>query len=286
MPIEINALVADARRRLRAAGIPPDEAALDARLLAQHVLGWDAARLMTHGDEAVSPQFQQEFERLVVRRQAREPLAYITGQREFWNVAIEVSPSVLIPRPETELLIEAALEQFDRGQPIRVLDVCTGSGCLAVCLGREFARASLVASDISEDALAVARRNLARHGLHTRVECVRADLLSGIAGPFDLIVANPPYVPTVDARTLQPEVREFEPPSALFAGEDGLQIVRRLVKDAPGALGPEGVLIFEFGAGQDRGVERAVAAVPGLRLLELKRDLQDLPRAAIVQRTS
>jgi len=286
MPAEINALVADARRRFRAAGIPPDEAALDARLLAQHLLGWDAARLMTHGDEPASSEFHREYENLVTRRAGREPLAYITGCREFWNLDIEVTPAVLIPRPETELLIEAALEQFERTQAIRVLDVCTGSGCLAVGLGREFAHADIIASDISEDALAVARRNIERHGLSPRVQCRCADLLDGIAGPFDLIVSNPPYVPTTQVKSLQPEVREFEPPAALFAGEDGMQIVRRLLKQAADALAPEGILIFEFGVDQEPFVGNALSRVPSLTLLELKHDLQDIPRAAVVQRSA
>jgi release factor glutamine methyltransferase len=284
MATEINDLVAVARRRFRAAGIPPDEAALDARLLAQHLLGWDAARLITHGDEPATIRFHDDYESLVARRTAREPLAYITGCREFWNLNIEVTPAVLIPRPETELLIEAALEQFERTQAIRVLDVCTGSGCVAVGLGREFPRATIVASDISEEALAVARRNVTRHGLVARVQCTRADLFAGIEGPFDLIVSNPPYVPTIDAKSLQPEVREFEPPAALFAGEDGMRIVRRLVKDAGAALAPEGILIFEFGAGQEPAVGSALSHASGLRLLELKHDLQDIPRAAVVQR--
>jgi len=284
MVTEINDLVADARRRFRAAGIPPDEAALDARLLAQHLLGWDSARLLTHGDEAVTPGFQDRYEVLVARRAAREPLAYITGCREFWNLTIEVTPAVLIPRPETELLIEAALEQFERTQPIRILDVCTGSGCVAVGLGREFPRATIVATDISEEALAVARRNVDRHGLAGRIHCTRADLFAGIEGPFDLIVSNPPYVPTVDAKSLQPEVREFEPAAALFAGEDGMRIVRRLVEEAGSMLAPEGILIFEFGAGQEPAVGSALSHSSGWTLLELKRDLQDIPRSAVVQK--
>jgi len=284
MATEINDLVADARRRFRAAGIPPDEAALDARLLAQHLLGWDSARLLTHGDETATARFHDDYESLVARRSAREPLAYITGCREFWNLNIEVTPAVLIPRPETELLIEAALEQFERTQAVRILDLCTGSGCVAVGLGREFPRATIVASDISEEALAVARRNVTRHGLAARVRCTRADLFTGIEGPFDLIVSNPPYVPTIDAKSLQPEVREFEPPAALFAGEDGMRIVRRLVKEACTTLAPEGILIFEFGAGQEPAVGSALSHASGLTLLELKRDLQDIPRAAVVQR--
>lgn len=284
MPSEINALVADARRRFRAAGIQPDEAALDARLLAQHVLGWDAARLMTHGDEPATGPFQQAFESLVARRVAREPLAYITGTREFWNLSIEVSPAVLIPRPETELLLEAALEHFHRGQALRILDVCTGSGCVAVGLAREFPKGEVTASDISEEALDVARRNVARYGLASRVRCAQADLLAGLPGPFDLIVANPPYIPAGDEKTLQPEVRDFEPSGALFAGADGLRIVRRLVSEAARALAPDGMLIFEFGAGQDAAIEQLIDGVSALTLLEVKHDLQDIPRAAVVQK--
>ncbi len=283
---DINALIAGARRRFRAAGIERDEAALDARLLAQHLLGWDAARLMTHGDEAAPVDFARDYEALVARRVFREPLAYITGSREFWNLDIEVTPAVLIPRPETELLIEIALEHFDHLQPIRILDVCTGSGCVAVGLGREFPKAAFVASDISQDALDVARRNLTRYGISVRTQCIRADLLDGIDGPFDLIVSNPPYVPTLDAPRLQPEVREFEPPTALFAGEDGLQVVRRLVGQAAAALPPDGIFVFEFGAGQDEAVEALIEAAPSLTLLDVKRDLQDIPRAAVAQKTS
>ncbi|MFN7915959.1 MAG: peptide chain release factor N(5)-glutamine methyltransferase [Vicinamibacterales bacterium] len=284
MPTEINALVADARRRLRAAGIQRDEAALDARLLAQHVLGWDAARLLTHGDEPATAAFQQAFEAFVARRIGREPLAYITGTREFWNLAIEVTPAVLIPRPETELLLEAALEHFDRSLALRIVDICTGSGCVAVGLAREFPKATLTASDISADALDVARRNVAKHGLASRIRCIEADLLAGLAGPFDLIVANPPYIPAGEEKTLQPEVRDFEPAGALFAGADGLRIISRLVLDAVPALAPEGLLIFEFGAGQDVAVEQLIDDVPALTLLEVKHDLQDIPRAAVVQK--
>jgi release factor glutamine methyltransferase len=284
MPPEIDSLVADARRRFRAAGIPQEEADLDARLLAQHVLGWDAARLLTHGDEPAPPELLDRFEPLVQRRIAREPIAYIIGFREFWNLRIEVTPAVLVPRPETELLIETALERFDHRQDLRILDVCTGSGCVAVALGREFAGAAVVASDISPAALEVARRNVQRQGLSARAQCVCTDLVAGLAGPFELIAANPPYVPTGDAPGLQPEVRRYEPAAALFAGDDGLQIIRRLAQDVGAILAVDGTFVFEFGAGQHSAVERIVAGVPSLRLVEIKRDLQDIPRAAVVER--
>jgi release factor glutamine methyltransferase len=285
MPPEINALVADARRRFRAAGIQQDEAALDARLLAQHVLGWDGTRLLTHGDEPAPPELLRDLEPLVQRRIAREPLAYIIGCREFWNLAIEVTPAVLVPRPETELLIEIALDRLDHRQPIRLLDLCTGSGCLAVALAREFPRATVVASDVSADALAVAKRNIARYGLAARVQCVCADLFAGVAGPFDLIVSNPPYVPIRDASQLQQEVRKYEPPVALFGGFDGLQVVRRILTEAPAMLADEGTLIFEFGAGQDSAIAETIERIPSLTLTAIERDLQDIPRAAVVTRT-
>jgi release factor glutamine methyltransferase len=284
MPTEINASIADARRRFRAAGIQKDEAALDARLLAQHVLGWDAARVLTHGDQPGPEGFAAAYEALVVRRVAREPLAYITGTREFWNLAIEVTPAVLVPRPETELLVEVAVEHFEHSQALRILDLCTGSGCVAIALGREFPKATILASDISEAALEVARRNVTRHGMTSRITCIQSDLLASVTGPFDLIVANPPYIPASDAGTLPPEVREFEPPSALFGGHDGLQLVRRLVSHAPALLARDGLLIFEFGAGQDEAVEAIVRAEAGLTLLDVKHDLQDIPRAALAQK--
>lgn len=285
MATEINTLVADARRRFRAAGIHPDEAALDARLLAQHVLGWDAARLLTHGDEAATPQFQQLFESMVARRVSREPLAYITGTREFWQLAIEVTPAVLIPRPETELLVEAALDHCERLHPLRIVDVCTGSGCVAVALAREFGKATVIASDISADAIDVARRNVARHGLTSRVRLLHADLLSCVFERVDLVVANPPYVPSGDAPSLQPEVRDFEPRGALFAGPDGLQVVRRLVAESAAVLPRGGVLMFEFGAGQADAVAQLIECSPDFTLTELRNDLQDIPRVAVAQRT-
>lgn len=283
MAPDINAVVADARRRFRAAGIPHEEAALDARLLAQHVLRWDAARLLTHGDAPAPPELLQTYETLVQRRITREPLAYITGCREFWNLAIEVTPAVLIPRPETELLVEAALERFDHRQPLRLLDLCTGSGCLAVSLAREFPRSTVVATDVSPEALEVARRNVARYGLDSRVECICTDLFAGLQGAFDLIVSNPPYVPGTDAASLQPEVRK-EPAAALFGGEDGLHVVRRLLQEVDRVLAAEGVLIFEFGAGQDEEIERTIQRLEELTLVEVRRDLQDIPRAAVVTR--
>ena len=280
----IHAQIAAARQRLRDAGIAAEEAALDARLLAQHVLGWDATRLLTAENEAPAADFFVRFDAAVARRARREPLAYITGFKEFWNLTVEVSPDVLIPRPETELLVESVLEWFpDKDASPHVIDVCTGSGCLAVAIASERPRAQLTVTDISEPALAVARRNAARLGVANRVRSIPADLMEGVGGAFDVIVSNPPYVPEGDRPGLQPEVRDFEPTVALFGGADGLDVVRSLVAQSVLKLKPGGVLMFEFGAGQEASVSELIGQTPGLTLVEIKRDLQGLPRAAIAR---
>jgi release factor glutamine methyltransferase len=285
-PLTLQAAVAAARRRLCDAGIPLEDAALDARLLAQHVLGWDTARFLTWETSRLPDGFADQFELLVERRARREPLAYITGTREFWGLPFEVSPAVLIPRPETELLVEAALERFANAhEAIRIADVCTGSGCIAAALARERPAARVTATDVSAAALEVAQRNIDRLQVADRIELVLADLLAGVSGPFDLIVSNPPYVPATARPSLQPEVRDHEPGIALFGGEDGLAIVAKLAAAAADQLRPGGVLMFEFGAGQQLDIDRLIAATQGLRLSEVKHDLQGIPRSAIAIRT-
>jgi release factor glutamine methyltransferase len=253
--------------------------------MAQHVLGWDTARFLTCGTDPPPEQFGERYDALVGRRERREPLAYIIGSKEFWNLSFEVSPAVLIPRPETELLVEAALDRHRRARTIRIADVCTGSGCVAIALACERPGARVIATDISADALLVARRNARRLQVASRVNFVTTDLLAGISGTFDLIVSNPPYVPEPDRSTMQQEVREHEPALALFAGSDGLSAIRRLAADSVAHLPAGGVLMFEFGAGQETAVDRLIAATAGLRMEDIKRDLQGIPRAAIATRT-
>ena len=266
-----------------AAGIAEDEAAIDAEVLARHVLGWDRAVLVTRAREVPPANFETQFGALVERRLRREPVALIVGHREFWNLDFDVTPDVLVPRPETELIVEIALELASEGMVWRrIIDVGTGSGCLAVALAAEFPRARVVATDNSPAALAVARRNAKRHGVAERITFVECDLLAGVADTAELIVSNPPYVPDEHKPLLPPEVH-YEPPGALFGGRDGMDAIRRLLEAAPARLAAGGRLVVEFGFGQDAQVA-ALAAAARWRVIEIRRDLQQIPRVAVMGR--
>lgn len=273
----------DARHALVRAGIPEREASLDAEALARHVLECDRATLVTRGRDAVPSAFDRLYQPLIARRAAREPIAYIIGEREFWGLDFIVTPDVLIPRPETELIVEEAMATASRMLTRRIIDVGTGSGCLAVALAIEFASARIVATDISSPALAVATRNAERHNVIGRITFVETDLLDGIDEPADLIVSNPPYVPRTDAATIQPEVGRYEPPAALYAGDDGLAVIRRLLAAAAPRLGEAGWLIVEFGLGQEAALRAAVAGA-GWHVARIRPDLQGIPRVAVLSR--
>jgi release factor glutamine methyltransferase len=283
--VSIHRRVATARQRLRAAGISDSESDLDARLLAQHALGWTTERFLTDAHAIEPADFASRFDPLVDRRAAREPLAYIVGTREFWGLDFEVTPAVLIPRPATELIVEAVLQYFpDREAPLAIADICTGCGCVAVALAHERPSSTVIATDISHDALAVAARNAARHGVDDRITVRHGDLLHAVRGVFDAIVANPPYVVDNAKPALQPEVRDFEPEVALYGGADGLAILTRLVAAAPPHLRRGGLLVFEFGLGQDVEVETLIGASADLEFLDVRRDLQGIARTAVARR--
>lgn len=276
--------VAEAARRLAEAGIDARDAAFDAEVLARHALGWGRATYLARWREPAPAGFEDRFEPLVARRRRREPVARITGRREFWGLDFEVTPAVLVPRPESELLVETALARLgDRTAAWAVADVGTGSGCLAVALARELPRARVAATDVSPEALAVARRNASRHGAADRVTFLHTDLLDGLPGPFDLIVSNPPYVPDGVIDTLAPEVRDHEPAAALRGGQDGFDTVRRLVDAAAERLRPGGRLIVEIGAGQS-GDAGGIARRAGLQVCDALPDLQGIPRAVVMRR--
>jgi release factor glutamine methyltransferase len=274
-----------ARERFIRAGIPPDQAAIDAEVLARAAAEWDRATWLARRDEPAGADAAARFEAMAVRRQRREPVAYITGVREFWGLDFIVSPAVLIPRPETELIVEAALERLaDPARAWRIADVGTGSGCIAVALATERRAAAVTATDISAAAIEVARENATRHGVQDRVAFVETSLLSGTDGPFDLIVANPPYVPTFARTALAPDVREFEPDAALFGhGADGLDEARAILTQAATRLAPGGWLLMEFGYGQGDEVREAASGVPGLRAEMILRDLQGHERTLVAR---
>jgi len=277
-------LVDAARTPLVAAGIPVDEAALDAELLMRDVLAWDRASWITRRNEAAAPAVAQAFARAIARRAGREPVAYIRGVQEFYGRAFQVRPGVLIPRPETELLIDEALTLLAGQATPRIADVGTGSGCLAITLALETPGATVAATDISAEALVIARANATALGVTTRIDFRHTSLLDGVSGLFDLLVANPPYVPERDASSLAPEVLAHEPRLALFGGPDGLRDVRALVALAAATLTPGGSLVMEIGMGQWPDVRHALAEAGLGAHAHVRTDLQGIPRVVVATR--
>ncbi len=263
----------NASAKLAATGIT--NARLDAEVLLCHVLGRDRAWLLAHIRDGLGDETRSIFEQVVERRTRREPLQYITGKQEFWGLEFLVTPDVLIPRPETELIIETVLGTApDRSQPLKVIDLCTGSGCIAVSLAKELPAAQVFATDVSAKALTVARENARRHGVEDRIRFFEGDLFGpleelDIHRQLDIIVSNPPYIASGDRPALQPEVRDYEPAMALFAGPDGIEIHRRIVSAAPLFLKSNGALVMEMGIGQAEALARMIResgeyAAPGV----------------------
>lgn len=281
----VHERLVQARQVLTRAGINAEHAALDAEVLARHVLGWDRAALVARWRDAAPDSFDERLQPLIARRAAREPVAYITGHREFWGLDFEVTRDVLIPRPETELIVEQALTYAREVRPpVEIVDVGTGSGCIAIALALEFPSARVAGTDISPAALAVAGRNAQRLGVSDRLRLVHANLLDETTPAADLIVSNPPYVPDGDAPMLQPEVGQHEPPSALFGGHgDGLDLVRGLLVSAATRLAADGRLIIEFGFGQEARL-RDGAQHAGWEVVRVCDDLQGIPRVAVLRR--
>ena len=275
--------LAAARERLVAAGVAPDEAAIDVSLFARVILGWDRARLITESEAPAPAALEPSFSAWVARRAAHEPAAYITGIREFYGLDMETSPAALVPRPETEFIIEAALPLLRAMPRARVADIGTGTGNIAVTLAHEVPDIGVVATDVSAGALALASRNTARHGVSGRVHLVRTSMLDGVAGPFDLIASNPPYVRELDRRGLSLVVRH-EPEVALFGGASGLEAIARVLDVTQDKLAPGGWLIMEFGLGQEDEVRALTAARPWLRIDRMIPDLQGIPRTAVIQK--
>ena len=231
---------------------------VDARTLLCHALDVDAAYLIAHSRQALTEAQSTLFFALVARRSAGEPIAYIVGRREFFSLEFKVTPAVLIPRPETELLVEVALERIAPDGACSVLDIGTGSGCIAISIAKQRPHAQITATDNSTAALAVAHENVQRHTV-TNLEFLKSDWLSAFAGRrFNLIVSNPPYVAAGDPHLAQGDLR-FEPPAALVAGSDGLDCIRLIIASAPQYLEPAGRLVFEHGYDQAERCRKLLA---------------------------
>lgn len=275
--------LADARARLISAGIPSNEAAIDVDLYARRILGWDRADLITRRREQAPSELDPTFSAWVARRELREPSAYIIGEREFYGRDFEVSPAVLIPRPETEHIIEAMLPLLAVQPTAAVADIGTGSGNIAVTLACEAPGCRVVATDVSDTALAVAACNAVRHGVADRVSFVQTSYFDGVTDTFDLIAANPPYVRETDRPGLSPSVQR-EPAVAIFGGRDGMRDVEGVLGATDARLRPGGWLLMEFGFGQEDDIRQALARHPTLRLDRVVADLQGLPRTMAAQR--
>jgi release factor glutamine methyltransferase len=255
--------------------------AFEARLLLAHVLAEPRSHLVAHPERTLGGADLGRFHGLVERRAAGEPIAYIVGEREFWGLTLRVSPAVLIPRPETELLVERALEMLPDGTPRSVLELGTGSGAVAITIARERPQARVVATDASADALAVARDNARRHGVP--VSFMRGDWFAPVGdGPFDLIVSNPPYVASADAHLSRGDVR-FEPRIALDGGRDGLDCIRRIALEAYARLAPGGWLALEHGFDQDAAC-RDLLTGAGYEAVRDCVDLSGQPRVCVGRR--
>ena len=267
---------------LTAAGVAAPR--MEAGSLMAHMMQCDRAFLIAHSNDPLSDQQLSNYQQLIQRRAAREPLQYITGHQEFFKLDFQVTPDVLIPRPETELIVEAVLDLFPTNAQIHFADVGTGSGCIAISILHERQQTRATAIDLSAAALAVAKHNAERHQVIDRMRPLRSNLFADLDGGevFDLIVSNPPYIPDEDIRELSVEVQQ-EPRSALAGGADGLNVITEVLDSAPLRLSRGGYLIFEFGINQDREIKRMVNT-DLWELIEVRPDLQSIPRIIVLRK--
>jgi release factor glutamine methyltransferase len=285
----ITQAITEGAQRLQAAGV--DRERLTAGVLLGHVLDLDRTQLLTRSEQQVEQTRLNHYLALIERRALGEPLQYLTGHQEFYGLDFIVTPDVLIPRPETEFLIERVLKavaELKQDSPL-IVDVGTGSGCIAVTLAKQLPGARLIATDVSSAALAVARTNAERHRMLARIQFLEGDLLAplakrGVDGCVDLVVSNPPYVTEACREVLQREVRDWEPGAALFGGADGMAFYRRLLADTPQILKLDGYVVLEIGFSQIDSISEMVKD-SAFRLLDITRDLQNIPRTLCLRRT-
>jgi release factor glutamine methyltransferase len=293
--MHVGSALCDGIAQLERENVP--SAPLAAELLLMHTLGQDRAWLYAHPEAVVDAAMSEQYFSLIARRASGVPTQHLTGHQEFWGLDFEVTPDVLIPRPETEHVIEVAIERLGAGsaagsprreKEFRIADVGTGSGCIAIALAHQFPAARIFATDISVAALEVARRNAARHNVSSRIEFIESGLLDSLpreSRSFDLIASNPPYIGRQEAATLPREVREHEPDAALFGGETGTEIYGPLIAQAARLLEPGGILVLELGHTSAEHVSRLLDG-PEWTNVAVMNDLAGIPRVASAQRSA
>ena len=286
LSISSSQLYREAVDRLSQAGIA--NAKLEALWIVEEALGVSRVRILSYGEDVLDAENYQRAISLIERRAAQEPLQYVLGSQEFCGLDMVVNPGVLIPRPESELLVEEAIALLGaHPQPV-ILDVGTGSGCLGISIGLALKRARVIASDRSLSALQVARTNARKHGMDSRISWLAGDLLapllsSGLAGKVTAIIANLPYISHDEWDRLSPDVKDFEPCLALDGGPDGLDVYRRLLQEAPGVLAPEGVVLMEVGLGQADCLCREVSDSNRFEVTKVQPDSQGISRMVCLQ---
>lgn len=282
-------VIRNASERLSQAGI--QNARLDAEVLLSYIVDKNRAWLLTHGSDAIDSRLDATYKGAIDRRSRREPLQYIIGKQEFWGLEFGVTPDVLIPRPETELVVETAVQRIRAAvTTATIIDLCTGSGCIAISIAKESLTARIFATDRSGVALAIARENARKHGVSDRIRFLEGDLLDpltelDLGGQADIITVNPPYIRSGDLKGLQPEVRDYEPEIALIAGSEGTEIAHRIIETAPAFLKKHGALIMEMGMGQGEELCKMVAATGAYGALEILKDLAGIDRVIAARRT-
>ena len=279
--VSLGEALKSAIRSLEAARVPSPR--MNAELLLMFTLGCDRAYLYGHPERELSAEEQFRYQQALAQRSTGIPAQYITGHQEFWGMDLLVSPAVLIPRPETEHVVETVLACVGAPSPanLRIVDVGTGSGCIALALAREFPQAEIHATDISPAALEIARANAARHQLDQRIQFHATDLLAGVDGLFDFVVSNPPYVGEAEEDQVQLEVRKFEPRAAVFAGTRGMEVMERLVPQAREALKPGGGLVMEISGTVAAEVKELLS---DWKDVQITNDLQGIPRVVSVRK--
>ena len=278
MSTQLREILNQAAQQLAANPVLRDQARRDAELLLLHHLNINRAQLLANPSRELTEAEESAYWQIIQRRATAEPIQYITGQQEFYGLNLHVTPAVLIPRPETEHLVEAVLQRLPHNQPLTIADIGTGSGAIAIALATHLPQARITALDISPEALAIATANAETHQVADRIHLLQSDLLAAIPtlGTIDAIVSNPPYVP--DHEPLHPQVRNHEPPTALFAGPLGLNIYRRLIPQAHASLKPNGLLALEIGHGQREAIAELLTNWQEVTFVD---DLQQIPRVAL-----